>query len=230
MRCQWAHLAIERLLARLRACHPHRVAPNRRILPEQAACTVGLLSATQLTRRVLFRRRRRRCFRCRSASLPSAVLAVAAVVLVTAFPSVFAAAFPATAFLVAVAVASASAADIAPRLSCRRRRCFRRCRTRSRCRRCFRRRRNRRRRTRRRRNLRRRRSLCRRLHPSCCRLQAWPGGGGGGERSWTGSWLTAPRAADFGPFPEAAAEGRPTRRGFCSLCRVLCCRLCLTFV
>ena len=35
-------------------------------------------------------------------------------VLVTAFPSVFAAAFPATAFLVAVAVASASAADIAP--------------------------------------------------------------------------------------------------------------------
>ena len=58
---------------------------------------------------------RRRCFRCRIASLPSAVLAsFAAVVSVTAFPSVFAAALPATAILVAVAVASASAADVAP--------------------------------------------------------------------------------------------------------------------
>ena len=58
---------------------------------------------------------RRRCFRCRIASLPSAVLAsFAAVVSVTAFPSVFAAALPATAILVAVAVASTSAADVAP--------------------------------------------------------------------------------------------------------------------
>ena len=48
MRCQWAHLAIERLLARLRACHPHRIAPNRRILPETGRlyCRTAVCTAT----------------------------------------------------------------------------------------------------------------------------------------------------------------------------------------
>ena len=107
LRCQWAHLAIKRLLARLRACNPHRVALNTgeqedtaragRVYCRTAVCNL----AVQLTRLVPFRRRRRRrCFCCRSAPLPSAVLAVAAVVSVTAFPSVFAAAIPATASLV----------------------------------------------------------------------------------------------------------------------------------
>ena len=31
-------------------------------------------------------------------------------------------------------------------------------------------------------------------------------------RSWTGYWLRTPFAADLGPGPEAAAEGRPSRR------------------
>ena len=77
------------MLTRLRAFHPHRVAPKRRILPQQAVFTVGLLSATQLTRRMRLRRIRRRrrccrhhhrCFRCRPATLPFAVLVVAGVV------------------------------------------------------------------------------------------------------------------------------------------------------
>ena len=91
LRCQCAHHSIEprRLLTRLRAFHPHRVAPKRRILPEQAVYTVGLLSATQLARRMRLRRLRRRrccrhhhhrCFRCRPATLPFAVLVVAGVV------------------------------------------------------------------------------------------------------------------------------------------------------
>ena len=69
--------ALEGLLPALR-CTKHR-----RILPEQAASTVGLLSATQLTRLLRFRRcrcRRLRCFGGRTASFSSAVLAVAAVV------------------------------------------------------------------------------------------------------------------------------------------------------
>ena len=41
------------------------------------------------------------------------------------------------------------------------------------------------------------------------RLRARPGRGGGGELSWTGSWLSTPLAADFGPGPPAeAAAGR----------------------
>ena len=39
------------------------------------------------------------------------------------------------------------------------------------------------------------------------RLRAWPGGGGGGVRSWTESFLSTPLAANFGPGPEGAAEG-----------------------
>ena len=52
------------------------------------------------------------------------------------------------------------------------------------------------------------------LHASRCRLRAWPGGGSGGPgvRSWTGYLLCTPFAADFGPGPDVAAEGRPTRR------------------
>ena len=50
------------------------------------------------------------------------------------------------------------------------------------------------------------------LHASRCLLRAWPGGGSGGVRSWTGYLLCTPFATDFGPGPEAAAEGQPTRR------------------
>ena len=56
-------------------------APSRRILPGQAACTAGLPSATQPTRRVRRRRRRRRsrhCFRRRPVAVPAARAAVAA--------------------------------------------------------------------------------------------------------------------------------------------------------
>ena len=59
--------ALESLLPALR-CTKHR-----RILPEQAASTVGLLSATQLTRLLRFRRcrcRRLRCFGGRTALFP----------------------------------------------------------------------------------------------------------------------------------------------------------------
>ena len=43
----------------------------------------------------------------------------------------------------------------------------------------------------------------------CRRLLAWPGGGGGGARSWTGSLPSTPLAADFEPRPrpEGAVEG-----------------------
>ena len=40
------------------------------------------------------------------------------------------------------------------------------------------------------------------------RASGWPGGGGGGALSWTGSWLSMPPAADFGPGPEAAESLR----------------------
>ena len=50
------------------------------------------------------------------------------------------------------------------------------------------------------------------LYASSRRLRAWPGGGGGGERSRTGSLLSMPLAADFEPGPEGAAEGQPMRR------------------
>ena len=46
------------------------------------------------------------------------------------------------------------------------------------------------------------------------RLRAWPGGGGGGVCSWTGSLLSTPPAADFGPCPEEAAEGLQVLRRF----------------
>ena len=47
------------------------------------------------------------------------------------------------------------------------------------------------------------------------RLWAWPGGGGGGgARSWTEMFLSTPRAADFGPGPEGAAEGGAAGREF----------------
>ena len=39
------------------------------------------------------------------------------------------------------------------------------------------------------------------------RLRAWPGGGSGGVHSLTGNSLATPLAANFGPGPEAAAEG-----------------------
>ena len=50
------------------------------------------------------------------------------------------------------------------------------------------------------------------LHASRRRIRAWLGGGGGGALSWTGSLLSTPLAADFGPGPEAAAG-----RGVCFL-------------
>ena len=53
------------------------------------------------------------------------------------------------------------------------------------------------------------------LHALRRRLRAWPGGDGGGALSWTGSYLSMPLAADLGPGPEGAAEGRPSRRGVC---------------
>ena len=40
------------------------------------------------------------------------------------------------------------------------------------------------------------------------RLRAWLGGGGCGARSWVQIFLSTPRAADFGPRPEGAVEGR----------------------
>ena len=45
------------------------------------------------------------------------------------------------------------------------------------------------------------------LYASRRRLRAWPGGGSGGARSWTGSLLCTLLGADFGPGPEGAAEG-----------------------
>ena len=44
-------------------------------------------------------------------------------------------------------------------------------------------------------------------------LRVWPGRGGGGVRRWTGSLLSTLLGANFGPAPEGAAEGRPTKRG-----------------
>ena len=49
------------------------------------------------------------------------------------------------------------------------------------------------------------------------RLRAWPAGGSGGARSLTGSLLSTPLAADFGPGPEAMAEERSAGRGVCFL-------------
>ena len=63
------------------------------------------------------------------------------------------------------------------------------------------------------------------LYASHRRLWALPGG----VCSWTGRLLSTPLAANFGPGPEAAAEGGPTRRGVCIPSLVSCCRLCLTF-
>ena len=37
--------------------------------------------------------------------------------------------------------------------------------------------------------------------------RAWPGGGGGQGRSWTGNSLCSPLAADFGPGPEERRRG-----------------------
>ena len=48
------------------------------------------------------------------------------------------------------------------------------------------------------------------MYASSSLLRAWPGGGSGGARSWTGSLLCTPLAANFGPGPEAAAG-----RGVC---------------
>ena len=114
LRCQWAHLAIERLLARLRACHPHCVAPKTRILPELAAwqgvCSLRLSPQTSGLARM---------GRRRDAQLDGEFA----------------------------------------------------------------------------------------LYASRRRLRALPGGGSGGLRSWMGSLLSTPLAADFGPGPEAAAEG-----------------------
>ena len=45
------------------------------------------------------------------------------------------------------------------------------------------------------------------FYASRSRLRAWYGGGGRGALSWTGSLLSTPLAADFGPGMEAAAEG-----------------------
>ena len=54
-------------------------------------------------------------------------------------------------------------------------------------------------------------------HSSRRQLRAWPGGGVGGVRSWTGNLLSTPLASNFGPGQEAAAEGRATARGTCFL-------------
>ena len=48
------------------------------------------------------------------------------------------------------------------------------------------------------------------MYASSSLLRAWPGGGSGGARSWTGNLLCTPLAANFGPGPEAAAG-----RGVC---------------
>ena len=45
------------------------------------------------------------------------------------------------------------------------------------------------------------------LYACRSQLRAWPGGGDGGARSWTGSLLSTPRAADIGPGSEGGAEG-----------------------
>ena len=45
------------------------------------------------------------------------------------------------------------------------------------------------------------------LYACRSQLRAWPGGGDGGARRWTGSLLSTPRAADIGPGTEGAAEG-----------------------
>ena len=47
------------------------------------------------------------------------------------------------------------------------------------------------------------------------RLRAWPGGGDGGARSWTGNSLSTPLATDFGPGPDGAAGRRAAGRGVC---------------
>ena len=51
------------------------------------------------------------------------------------------------------------------------------------------------------------------LYASRRRLRAWPGGGGGWARSWTGNLLSTSLSADFGPGPVAAAEGPKSHGG-----------------
>ena len=54
-----------------------------------------------------------------------------------------------------------------------------------------------------------------------CQLRVWLEGDGGWAASWacswTGSLISTPLAADFGPGPEEAADGRVAGRGTCSL-------------
>ena len=56
------------------------------------------------------------------------------------------------------------------------------------------------------------------LYASRRRLRAWPGGGG--AHKWTDIFLSTPLAADFGPGPEAAAEGQAAGRGIFFTCRL----------
>ena len=51
--------------------------------------------------------------------------------------------------------------------------------------------------------------------PPAADFRAWPGGGSGGARSWTGSLQSTPLAADFGPRPDGAVEGRLPWPGVC---------------